>query len=189
MSFANRQMILHRIREVFSDLFGRPAEKLGIRMIYDIAHNTAKLEKHLVEGKERMLLVHRKGATRAFAPGMTGIPDRYMRIGQPVIIGGSMETGSYLLVGCETGKETFFSTPHGSGRTMSRTKARKQWQGKELQRRMEERGIYVRTASWSGLAEEAGGAYKNIDEVVEASDLAGLSRRVVRLVPIGNVKG
>ncbi len=189
MSFANRQMILHRIREVFSDLFGRPAEKLGIRMIYDIAHNTAKLEKHLVEGKERTLLVHRKGATRAFAPGMTGIPDRYMRIGQPVIIGGSMETGSYLLVGCETGKETFFSTPHGSGRTMSRTKARKQWHGKELQRRMEERGIYVRTASWSGLAEEAGGAYKNIDEVVEASDLAGLSRRVVRLVPIGNVKG
>ena len=189
MSFANRQMILHRIREVFSDLFGRPAEKLGIHMIYDISHNTAKLEKHLVEGKERMLLVHRKGATRAFAPGMTGIPDRYMRIGQPVIIGGSMETGSYLLVGCETGKETFFSTPHGSGRTMSRTKARKQWQGKELQRGMEERGIYVRTASWSGLAEEAGGAYKNIDEVVEASDLAGLSRRVVRLVPIGNVKG
>ena len=188
MSFANRQMILHRIREVFSDLFGRPAEKLGIRMIYDIAHNTAKLEKHLVEGKERTLLVHRKGATRAFAPGMTGIPDRYMRIGQPVIIGGSMETGSYLLVGCETGKETFFRPPHGSGRTMSRTKARKQWHGKSAASDGR-KGNYVRTASWSGLAEEAGGAYKNIDEVVEASDLAGLSRRVVRLVPIGNVKG
>jgi tRNA-splicing ligase RtcB len=189
MSFANRQMILHRIREVFADVFGRPAERLGIHMVYDIAHNTAKLEKHTVNGREARLLVHRKGATRAFAPGMADIPDRYKKIGQPVIIGGSMETGSYLLVGTETGKETFFSTPHGSGRTMSRTKARKQWHGKELQRQMEQRGIYVRTASWSGLAEEAGGAYKNIDEVVEASDLAGLSKRVVRLVPLGNVKG
>jgi tRNA-splicing ligase RtcB len=189
MSFANRQVILHRIREVFSDVFGQPAERLGIHMVYDIAHNTAKLEKHIVDGRERALLVHRKGATRAFAPGMAGIPDRYKRIGQPVIIGGSMETGSYLLVGTEGGKETFFSTPHGSGRTMSRTKARKQWRGRELQRQMEDRGIYVRTASWSGLAEEAGGAYKNIDEVVEASDLAGLSRRVVRLAPVSNVKG
>ncbi|MGA2110195.1 MAG: RtcB family protein [Syntrophorhabdales bacterium] len=189
MSFANRQMILHRIREVFSDVFGQPAERLAIHMVYDIAHNTAKLERHLVDGKERSLLVHRKGATRAFAPGMAGLPERYKKIGQPVIIGGSMETGSYLLVGTAGGRETFFSTPHGSGRTMSRTKARKQWHGKELQRQMEERGIYVRTASWSGLAEEAGGAYKNIDEVTAASDLAGISRRVVRLVPIGNVKG
>lgn len=189
MSFANRQMILHRIREVFAGVFGRPAEKLGIHMVYDVAHNTAKLEKHLVDGKERRLLVHRKGATRAFAPGMEGVPAQYRMTGQPVIIGGSMETGSYLLVGTDAGKETFFSTPHGSGRTMSRTKARKQWQGKELQREMEKKGIYVRTASWSGLAEEAGGAYKNIDEVVEASDLAGLSRRVVRLVPVSNVKG
>ena len=189
MSFANRQMILHRIREVFSDVFGQPAERLAIHMVYDIAHNTAKLERHLVDGKERSLLVHRKGATRAFAPGMAGLPEQYKKIGQPVIIGGSMETGSYLLVGTAGGRETFFSTPHGSGRTMSRTKARKQWHGKELQRQMEERGIYVRTASWSGLAEEAGGAYKNIDEVTAASDLAGISRRVVRLVPIGNVKG
>ena len=189
MSFANRQMVLHRIREVFSDVFGKPAERLGIHMVYDIAHNTAKLEKHVVDGEERRLLVHRKGATRAFGPGMADIPEQYKKTGQPVIIGGSMETGSYLLVGAETGKETFFSTPHGSGRTMSRTKARKEWRGKDLQRQMEERGIYVRTASWSGLAEEAGGAYKNIDEVAEASDLAGLSRRVVRLVPVSNVKG
>ncbi|HUJ70439.1 MAG TPA: RtcB family protein, partial [Syntrophorhabdales bacterium] len=189
MSFANRQMILHRIREVFSDVFGQPAERLAIHMVYDIAHNTAKLERHLVDGREKNLLVHRKGATRAFAPNMAGLPDRYKKIGQPVIIGGSMETGSYLLVGTEGGRETFFSTPHGSGRTMSRTKARKLWHGKDLQRQMEERGIYVRTASWSGLAEEAGGAYKNIDEVVGASDLAGISRRVARLVPIGNVKG
>jgi tRNA-splicing ligase RtcB len=189
MSFANRQMILHRIREVFADVFDQPAERLGIHMVYDVAHNTAKLERHQVDGKERLLLVHRKGATRAFGPGMEDIPDRYQKIGQPVIIGGSMETGSYLLVGTEGGKETFFSTPHGSGRTMSRTAARKQWRGRELQREMEERGIYVRTASWKGLAEEAGGAYKNIDEVIEASELAGISRKVARFAPIGNVKG
>ncbi len=189
MSFANRQMILHRVREVFSDVFGQSAEKLGIRMIYDVAHNTAKLEEHVVDGHKRKLLVHRKGATRAFGPGMAGLPERYAETGQPVIIGGSMETGSYLLVGAEGGKETFFSTPHGSGRTMSRTKARKQWRGRDLQRDMEGRGIYVRTASWPGLAEEAGGAYKNIDEVVEASELAGISRKVARFVPIGNVKG
>ncbi|OPY61774.1 MAG: RNA-splicing ligase RtcB [Syntrophorhabdaceae bacterium PtaU1.Bin034] len=189
MSFANRQMILHRVRQVFADVFEQPAERLGIHMIYDIAHNTAKLEKHPVNGKERQLLVHRKGATRAFGPGMAGIPQKYRRIGQPVIIGGSMETGSYLLVGTETGKETFYSTPHGSGRTMSRTKARKQWRGKELQREMEQRGIYIRTASWSGLAEEAGGAYKNIDEVIEAAELAGICKRVVRFTPLGNIKG
>ena len=189
MSFANRQMILHRVREVFSRVFGRPAERLGIHMIYDVAHNTAKLEKHRVDGKERMLLVHRKGATRAFGPGMVELPERYRQIGQPVIIGGSMETGSYLLVGSEGGGETFFSAPHGSGRTMSRTKARKQWRGKELQRDMETRGIYVRTASWSGLAEEAGAAYKDIDEVVAAAELAGIARRVVRFIPLGNIKG
>jgi tRNA-splicing ligase RtcB len=189
MSFANRQVILHRIREVFSQIFGRSAEDLGMRMVYDVAHNTAKLERHEVDGETRSLLVHRKGATRAFAPGMEGLPDRYRQTGQPVIIGGSMETGSYLLAGVAQGSQTFFSTAHGSGRTMSRTKARKQWQGKALQREMEERGVYVRTASWSGLAEEAGPAYKSIDEVVEATELAGISKRVVRFTPVGNVKG
>ncbi len=189
MSFANRQMILHRVREVFSRVYGQPAEKLGVHMIYDIAHNTAKLEKHSVNGTEMSLLVHRKGATRAFGPGMAEIPAKYQEIGQPVIIGGSMETGSYLLVGTEKGRETFFSAPHGSGRTMSRTKARKEWRGKELQAQMEKRGIYVRTASWSGLAEEAGGAYKNIDEIAEAAELAGIAKRVVRFVPLGNIKG
>jgi tRNA-splicing ligase RtcB len=189
MSFANRQVILHRIREVFSTLFGRSAEELGMHMVYDVAHNTAKLERHTVDGAERLLLVHRKGATRAFGPNMEGLPERYQDIGQPVIIGGSMETGSYLLVGVPGGGQTFFSTAHGSGRTMSRTKARKQWRGDKLQRDMAAAGIYVRTASWAGLAEEAGGAYKNIDDVIEATELAGISRRVVRFTPIGNVKG
>jgi tRNA-splicing ligase RtcB len=189
MSFANRQVILHRIREVFSDIFGRSAEDLGMHMVYDVAHNTAKLEHHMVDGKERSLLVHRKGATRAFAPGMADVPEQYKATGQPIIIGGSMETGSYLLVGVPSGDQTFFSTAHGSGRTMSRTKARKTYQGEKLQKEMERRGIYVRSTSWSGLAEEAGGAYKNIDDVIEAAELAGISKRVVRLTPIGNIKG
>ena len=189
MSFANRQVILHRIREVFSEVFGRSAEDLGMHMVYDVAHNTAKLERHLVDGKERTLLVHRKGATRAFGPGMEGIPERYKTVGQPIIIGGSMETGSYLLAGVPSGDQSFFSTAHGSGRTMSRTKARKMWNGEKLQKDLQARGIYVRSASWAGLAEEAGGAYKNIDDVIEAAELAGISKRVVGLTPIGNVKG
>jgi len=189
MAFANRQVILHKIREVFSEVFGRNAEDLGMQMIYDVAHNTAKLERHIVDGKEKTLLVHRKGATRAFGPSHDEVSARYRNIGQPVIIGGSMETGSYLLVGTASGAETFFSTAHGSGRTMSRTKARKQWRGKQLQRDLEARGIYVRSTSWAGLAEEAGPAYKNIDEVIAATELAGISKPVVRFTPIGNVKG
>jgi tRNA-splicing ligase RtcB len=189
MSFANRQVILHQIREVFSEVFGRSAEDLEMRMVYDVSHNTAKLERHVIDGKEKTLLVHRKGATRAFGPGHEEVAAPYREIGQPVIIGGSMETGSYLLVGTASGAATFFSTAHGSGRTMSRTKARKQWHGKQLQRDLEARGIYVRSTSWAGLAEEAGAAYKNIDEVIAATELAGISKPVVRFTPIGNVKG
>jgi tRNA-splicing ligase RtcB len=135
------------------------------------------------------VLVHRKGATRAFGPGMPGIPERYKKAGQPVIIGGSMETGSYLLAGVATGSQTFYSTAHGSGRAMSRNQAKKQFRGRELQEQMESRGILVRTVSYSGLAEEAGPAYKNIDDVIEAAEQAGISRRVARLVPIGVIKG
>mgnify|MGYP001615742992 CR=1 FL=1 len=189
MAFANRQVILHKIREVFSEVFGRSPQDLGMHQVYDVAHNIAKLETHVVDGKKRRLLVHRKGSTRAFGPGMEGIPEIYQKTGQPVIIGGSMETGSYLLAGVEGSKETFHSTAHGSGRTMSRTKARKMFHGQELQEQMRQRGIYVHTASYSGLAEEAGSAYKNIDDVTTATELAGISQRVVRFVPIGNVKG
>jgi tRNA-splicing ligase RtcB len=189
MAFANRQVILHRVREVFSDVFHRDPHDLGMDMVYDVAHNTAKMEQHSVHGKEREVLVHRKGSTRAFAPGMAGLPECYRETGQPVIIGGSMETGSYLLAGLATGRETFYTTAHGSGRVMSRHQAKKQFRGEKLQRDMEARGIYVRTASWGGLAEEAGSAYKDIDDVVEATELAGLSKRVVRLTPIGNIKG
>ena len=189
MSFANRQVILHRVREVFAEVFGRSPRDLDMHMVYDISHNTAKLETHEVEGEARQLLVHRKGATRAFGPGMEGVPERYRTVGQPVIIGGSMESGSYLLCGVRTGGQSFFSTAHGSGRTMSRARARKQWRGEQLLRDMAARGIVVRTASKSGLAEEAGGAYKDIDTVVRATEQAGLSKRVVRFTPMGNVKG
>jgi tRNA-splicing ligase RtcB (3'-phosphate/5'-hydroxy nucleic acid ligase) len=189
MSFANRQVILHRIREVFSEVFHRDPSDMGLRQVYDVAHNTAKLETHLIDGKSREILVHRKGSTRAFAPGMEGLPEIYRTAGQPVIIGGSMETGSYLLAGVAGGDQAFFTTAHGSGRTMSRQQAKKRFRGKELQEQMEARGIYVRTASYPGLAEEAGPAYKDIDDVVGAAELAGLSKRVVRLLPVGVIKG
>jgi tRNA-splicing ligase RtcB len=182
-------VILHRIREVFSEIFGRSPEDLGIRNIYDVAHNTAKLEQHRVDGQQRTLLVHHKGATRAFPPGHSELPEEYRETGQPVIIGGSMETGSYLLAGVATGEASFYSTAHGSGRTMSRTRARKLVRGRELRDRMEARGILVRTDSFRGLAEEAGFAYKDVDEVAEATELAGLSRRVAHFAPVANVKG
>jgi len=189
MAFANRQVILHRIREVLADVFGRAPEELGLEMVYDVAHNIAKLERHEVDGTGRELLVHRKGATRAFPPGHPELPAAYRATGQPVILGGSMETGSYLLAGVASGARSFYSTAHGSGRTMSRTRARKLVKGGRLRQQLAARGIVVRAASMRGLAEEAGVAYKSVDEVVEATELAGLSRGVARLVPVGNVKG
>ena len=190
MSFVNRQTILHRIREVFSNIFKTDAEKLGLSMVYDVAHNTAKVEEHEVDGKDKKMIVHRKGATRAFGPGRVEIPIKYRNIGQPVIIGGSMETGSYLLMGTkEAHKETFASTAHGSGRIMSRTKAKKMFRGETLYKDMLKKGIYVKSVSYSGLAEEAGDAYKDIDDVVDATVNAKISKRVVRFIPIGNVKG
>mgnify|MGYP001174430895 CR=1 FL=1 len=190
MSFVNRQVILHRIREVFSNVFKKEAEKLGLSMVYDVAHNTAKIEEHEVNGKNKKMIVHRKGATRAFGPGREEIPMKYREIGQPVIIGGSMETGSYLLTGTkEAHNETFASTAHGSGRTMSRTKAKRTFRGETLFKDMLKRGIYVKSVSYAGLAEEAGKAYKDIDEVVDATVNAKISKRIVRFIPIGNVKG
>ncbi len=156
MSYANRQVILHRIREVFSEVFRKSPEHLGMHQVYDVAHNTAKLEQHRIDGDLRDVLVHRKGATRAFGPGMPDLPEIYKKTGQPVIIGGSMESGSYLLVGVSSGDQTFYSTAHGSGRSMSRHAAKKRFRGKQLQQDMEARGIYVRTTSFAGLAEEAG---------------------------------
>jgi len=189
IAFLNRQLIMHRVREVFSEIFHRSPDELGIKTVYDVCHNTAKLERHLVDGREREVLIHRKGATRAFAPGMQGLPEKYRQCGQPVLIGGSMESGSYVLAGIPRGSDAFFTTAHGSGRILSRHQAKKMYNGRELQKKMEQRGIYIQTASFSGLAEEAGGAYKNIDDVAAATEKAGLSRVVAKLLPIGNIKG
>lgn len=190
MAFANRQMIIHRVRESFATVFGKSAEAMEMKQVYDVCHNIAKIEEHTVDGKRMKVLVHRKGATRSFGPGRNEVPAKYRSVGQPVIIGGSMETGSYLLVGTsEAEQKSFGSTAHGSGRTMSRTEAKSRFRGDVLKKSMEERGIYLRTASLSGLAEEAGAAYKNIDEVIETTHATGLSRKVVRLVPLGNIKG
>jgi len=190
MSFANRQVILHRIREVFQETFKKSPEELEIKQLYDVAHNTAKVEEYNIDGKKKKLLIHRKGATRAFGPGNPEIPKIHQHDGQAIILGGSMETGSYLLVGTKKAEEvTFSSTAHGSGRKMSRRQAKRTWRGDKLQRDMEKRGIYVKSVSFSGLAEEAGGAYKDIDTVVEATEKAGISKRVCKLIPISNVKG
>ncbi len=189
MSFANRQVILHRIREVFSEVFKKDAESLGLKMLFDVSHNRASSEKHKVDGETKELIVHRKGATGSYPPGREEIPKLYREDGSPVIIGGSMETGSYLLVGGPNAHETFMSTAHGSGRTMSRTRATKMFKGQQLFNDMLKRGIYVKSVSWSGLAEEAGQAYKDVDEVIEATNLAGISKKVTKLIPLGNVKG
>jgi len=151
-----------------------------------VAHNIAKVERYA----EGAVVVHRKGATRAFGPGSPELPDMFRQTGQPVICGGSMETGSYLLVGTDRAvRETFGSTMHGSGRTMSRAQAKRMVRGKELQQQMQERGILVKAVSMSGLAEEAGLAYKNISEVVESVERAGITKKVLELRPIGNIKG
>ncbi len=185
-AFANRQVITHQIREAFSAVFGQPAESLGMDIVYDVAHNIAKVERY----PEGELIVHRKGATRAFGPGRPELPERYRETGQPVICGGSMETGSYVLVGTDQAmRETFGSTMHGSGRTMSRAQAKRSVRGEQLQKQMARRGVIVKAVSMSGLAEEAGFAYKNISDVVETVDLAGITKKVAELRPIGNIKG
>ena len=185
-AFANRQVIAHQIREAFCSIFQQSPESLGMRQVYDVAHNIAKVERY----EEGLLLVHRKGATRAFGPGSADVPEPFQRIGQPVICGGSMETGSYLLVGTSRADtESFGSTMHGAGRTMSRAQAKRTVRGAQLQRDMAQRGILVKAVSMAGLAEEAGIAYKNISDVVESVETAGITKKVAELLPIGNIKG
>ena len=185
-AFANRQVIAHQIREAFCSIFKQSSESLGMRQVYDVAHNIAKVERY----EEGVLLVHRKGATRAFGPGSADVPEPFQRIGQPVICGGSMETGSYLLVGTSRADtESFGSTMHGAGRTMSRAQAKRTVRGAQLQRDMAQRGILVKAVSMAGLAEEAGIAYKNISDVVESVETAGITKKVAELLPIGNIKG
>ena len=189
-AWANRQMIMHWVRESFEQVFKQAAPQMGLRLIYDIAHNMAKREQHEIDGKKRWVYVHRKGATRAFGPGHPEIPERYRGVGQPVIIPGDMGTASYLLVGTDQAmKETFGSSCHGAGRQMSRKASTKQHRADDIERQLRDGGIYLRAKSKRVVAEEAPGAYKNIDEVVDISHRAGIAKKVVRLKPVGVVKG
>ncbi len=189
-AWANRQMLMHLAREVFESVFGRSREALGMDLIYDVAHNIAKMEKHSVEGKEKVLCVHRKGATRAFPPGHPELPARYKHIGQPVIIPGDMGRNSYLLVGTQGSmEETFGSTCHGAGRVMSRGAAIRAAKGRSISRELESKGIIAMARGRLGLDEEQPEAYKDVNEVVNVVHAAGISKRVCRMRPIGVIKG
>lgn len=185
-AFANRQAITHWVRSSFEDVFGEG----DLRIVYDVAHNIAKEEIHNVDGSKKHVLVHRKGATRAFPRQVPGIPHAYADVGQPVLIPGSMGTSSYVLVGTEQAmKETFGSSCHGAGRAKSRHAAKKEISAEELIRSLAEIGIQVRGASKSGLTEENPGAYKDVSEVVDVVQNAGIARKVARLRPMGVIKG
>ncbi|MGH2729334.1 MAG: RtcB family protein, partial [Actinomycetota bacterium] len=187
---ANRHLLTDAARESFAGVFGRSSRDLGMTLVYDISHNLAKIEEYEVDGRARKLCVHRKGATRAFGPGHPEIPDRYKPIGQPVIIPGSMGTHSFVLTGMTEAKErSFYSTCHGAGRAMSRTKAKKQMGGHELKKELESEGILVAVSQAKLLSEEAPYAYKDVSEVVETCEGARLTRVVARLRPVGVVKG
>ncbi len=186
-AFANRQMITHWVRDVFKKVMG---SSQGMRQVYDVCHNVAKLEKHIVEGREKSLCIHRKGATRSFGPGRLEIPEAYRAVGQPVIIPGSMGTASYVLVGTpEAEAKSFSSTAHGAGRLMSRHEALRRFRGEQIRVELAKKGIELQSTSWKGVAEEAAGAYKDVDEVVRVSHEIGLGRLVARVVPIGVMKG
>ncbi|MEJ2468062.1 MAG: RtcB family protein, partial [Campylobacterales bacterium] len=185
-ALANRQVLAHLTREVFGLLF--PGSK--VETLYDVSHNTCKEETHRYEGKERRLWVHRKGATRAFGPGHPDLIEPYRAVGQPVIIGGSMGTGSYILAGCESGeKKSFYSASHGAGRAMSRRQALKLWQGRTVLDALKSEGIHIRCDSMRGIAEEAPEAYKDVDLVAASTEKAGLARRVAFLRPKICIKG
>jgi tRNA-splicing ligase RtcB len=185
-ALANRQILTHLARESFAEVFPRAR----LETLYDVSHNTCKTEFHVVDGRRRELYVHRKGATRAFGPGHPEVPARYREVGQPVIIGGSMGTGSYILAGtAESEQAAFSSASHGAGRSMSRHQALKQWHGRQLVDELAARGILIRTRSMRGAAEEAPGAYKDVDDVAEATERAGLARRVALVRPKVCVKG
>jgi tRNA-splicing ligase RtcB len=189
-AWCNRQLLMWQAREAFEKIFGTPWQKLQMNLVYDVAHNIAKFEEHMVDGKKRRLWVHRKGATRAFPPNHAEVPDMYRRIGQPVIIPGDMGRASWVLVGQSGSMEqTFGSACHGAGRVMSRTAAVKHAQGRRIDQELAARGIIARARSWKGLAEEQPDAYKDVSLVVDVVHRAGLAKKVARLRPIGVIKG
>ncbi|HII14324.1 MAG TPA: RtcB family protein, partial [Nanoarchaeota archaeon] len=186
-AFCNRQMIMEWIKQTFVKVFG---DKVTLEMVYDITHNMAKVEEYTLDGKKVKLCVHRKGATRAFGPGRKELPEIYRSVGQPILLPGSMGTSSYVLVGTKKAEElTFGSTAHGAGRLMSRHEAIRTWSADDVKKDLAKKEIYVKAGSWSGISEEAPGAYKNVDEVVAVSDAAGIGKMVCQLKPMGVVKG
>lgn len=185
-ALANRQIITHLTRQAVATIF--PGIHLGL--LYDVSHNTCKLEQHMIDGQRKSLFVHRKGATRAFGPGHPDLPAVFKEVGQPVLIGGSMGTSSYVLCGAQESEQRAFSSAcHGAGRAMSRTQASKQWQGRTLVDELAARGIIIRSPSMRGVAEEAPAAYKDVSAVVDIADRAGLARKVARLEPVICIKG
>jgi tRNA-splicing ligase RtcB len=189
-AFCNRQLITHWVREAFARVLGRSPRDMGMQLVYDVAHNIAKVERHRVDGKEMTLCVHRKGATRAFPPGHPDVPAKYREIGQPVLVPGDMGRYSFLLVGTHKAMaETWGSTCHGAGRIQSRAAAKRMLRGVDIARKLEERGIIVRAQNRALLAEEASEAYKDVADVVEVLHEAGISLKVARMRPIGVVKG
>jgi tRNA-splicing ligase RtcB len=189
-AWANRQMIVHWVRESFEQIFHKSAEDMEMNIIYDVAHNIAKKEVHEIKGRATEVYVHRKGATRAFGPGRKELPSAYQKTGQPVIIPGTMGTASYLLHGTQTAmEETFGSTAHGAGRKMSRAGAKREFKGEEVQKYLASIGIVVKATSMPVVAEEAPGAYKDVDEVVKTAHDAGISKLVAKMVPLGVAKG
>ncbi|KAA0003472.1 MAG: RtcB family protein [Thermoplasmata archaeon] len=188
-AWCNRQMIVHWVRQSFEKVFGENAEEMGMEIVYDVCHNIAKVEEHVVDGKKMEVYVHRKGATRSFGPERKEIPLQYRKIGQPVLIPGDMGTESYLLKGTSQAEETFGSTCHGAGRLLSRSAAKRKWSGREIGRKLEQKGIYAHPASWTVMAEESPDAYKDVGQVVNATHGAGLSLKVAKMIPLGVVKG
>ncbi|MFN3567726.1 MAG: RtcB family protein [Caldimicrobium sp.] len=185
-ALANRQVITHLVRTVFRKFF----PSVHLKLLYDVSHNTCKVEYHIIDGKRRKLYVHRKGATRAWGPGRMELPAAYREVGQPVIIGGSMGTASYILVGTKEGEEKAFgSACHGAGRTMSRNQALKSFRADEIVEELRKRGIIVMGKSKKGLAEEAPSAYKDVSLVIDATCKAGLTKKVAKLLPMGCIKG
>lgn len=189
-AWTNRQMIQHWVRETFEDVLKEDAENLGMNVLYDVAHNIIKKEKHKVGKLNKTLYVHRKGATRAFGPGREEIPSEYRSVGQPVIIPGTMGTSSYILSGTDTAmEETFGSTAHGAGRILSRSGAKREFSPEEVEAKMNAKGILLKSNSQPVIAEEAPGAYKDIDEVVKITDKTGISNLVAQMKPLGVIKG
>ena len=189
-AWANRQILMHQSREVFQKILGIGPETLGMNLVYDVCHNIAKKEKHVIEGEERFVCVHRKGATRSFPPGHEALSKKYRQVGQPILIPGDMGTASYVLVGTEKAmEETFGSTCHGAGRVLSRKAAKKASKGRSINRELEDKGILVRWTGKSTLAEEMPDAYKDISQVVQVVHGAGISKKVAKLRPVAVVKG